>query len=546
MSQPHALRPGGEQARRAGPGLGPVLPARLQHRLARGRADRAPRRLPHDDRGRGRGLAARAGHQAAQQAGQRAQDRRARRRPRRCSASCCWSRCAPTPRRGRRSLETVELFRAKVIDVAPDAVTIEATGTADKLEALLAMLEPFGVREIVQSGMVALGRGPRSITAASRRADSSSDRAALRDRTADPTRPVRTEQEHTHTMAAEIFYDDDADLSIIQGRKVAVIGYGSQGHAHALSPARLRRRRPGRPARGLEVPGQGRGRGPAGRHPGRGGRRGRRDHDPGPGHRAAARLRRGHRAQPEGRQRARSSGTASTSASATSSRRPTSTWPWSRRRAPATWCAASSSTARACPCLIAVEQDATGGAQALALSYAKAHRRHPGRRHQDHVHRGDRDRPVRRAGRALRRRCRALVQAGFETLVEAGYQPEIAYFECLHELKLIVDLMYEGGIAKHALVGLRHRRVRRLRPAARGSSTDRRRGGDAARSSAEIKDGSFAARVDGRARRRAAELHASCGRAGRSTRSRQTGRKLRPLMSWVAAKDDYEGTAARG
>jgi len=43
--------------------------------------------------------------------------------------------------------------------------------------------------------------------------------------------------------------------------------------------------------------------------------------------------------------------------------------------------------------------------------------------------------------------CTALVQAGFETLVEAGYQPEIAYFECLHELKLIVDLMYEGGMS---------------------------------------------------------------------------------------------------
>jgi len=40
-----------------------------------------------------------------------------------------------------------------------------------------------------------------------------------------------------------------------------------------------------------------------------------------------------------------------------------------------------------------------------------------------------------------------LVKAGFETLVEAGYEPEMAYFECLHELKLIVDLMYEGGIA---------------------------------------------------------------------------------------------------
>jgi acetolactate synthase-1/3 small subunit len=62
-------------------------------------------------------------------------------------------------------LETVQLFRAKVVDVSPEALTVEATGTADKLEALLRMLEPYGVREMVQSGMVAIGRGPRSITA---------------------------------------------------------------------------------------------------------------------------------------------------------------------------------------------------------------------------------------------------------------------------------------------------------------------------------------------------------------------------------------------
>ncbi len=67
-------------------------------------------------------------------------------------------------------LETVQLFRAKVVDVAPDAVTIEATGNADKLEALLRVLEPFGIRELVQSGMVGLGRGSRSITDRSLRA----------------------------------------------------------------------------------------------------------------------------------------------------------------------------------------------------------------------------------------------------------------------------------------------------------------------------------------------------------------------------------------
>jgi acetolactate synthase-1/3 small subunit len=71
-------------------------------------------------------------------------------------------------------LETATLFRAKVVDVAADAVTIEATGTADKLEALVRVLEPFGIRELVQSGLVALSRGGRSIT----------DRSARLERTA--------------------------------------------------------------------------------------------------------------------------------------------------------------------------------------------------------------------------------------------------------------------------------------------------------------------------------------------------------------------------
>ncbi len=62
-------------------------------------------------------------------------------------------------------LEIVELFRAKAVDVSPEALTVEATGTVEKLAALLRMLEPFGIREMVQSGMVAMGRGPRSITA---------------------------------------------------------------------------------------------------------------------------------------------------------------------------------------------------------------------------------------------------------------------------------------------------------------------------------------------------------------------------------------------
>ncbi|GAA0366827.1 MULTISPECIES: acetolactate synthase small subunit [Micromonospora] len=62
-------------------------------------------------------------------------------------------------------LETVSLFRARVVDVAADTLTIEATGTPDKLDALLRDLESFGIKEMVQSGQVAIGRGPRAITA---------------------------------------------------------------------------------------------------------------------------------------------------------------------------------------------------------------------------------------------------------------------------------------------------------------------------------------------------------------------------------------------
>lgn len=62
-------------------------------------------------------------------------------------------------------LEIVNLFRARAVDVTPEAVTIEATGTAEKIGALLKNLEPYGIREMVQSGTIAVGRGPRSITA---------------------------------------------------------------------------------------------------------------------------------------------------------------------------------------------------------------------------------------------------------------------------------------------------------------------------------------------------------------------------------------------
>jgi acetolactate synthase I/III small subunit len=61
-------------------------------------------------------------------------------------------------------IDTIQLFKAKVVDVSTDAMTIEATGNSDKLRALLDVLEPYGIKELVQSGMVAVGRGSRSIT----------------------------------------------------------------------------------------------------------------------------------------------------------------------------------------------------------------------------------------------------------------------------------------------------------------------------------------------------------------------------------------------
>ena len=98
------------------------------------------------------------------------------------------------------------------------------------------------------------------------------------------------------------------------------------------------------------------------------------------------------------------------------------------------------------PCLIAMEQDATGNARALALAYADAiGGARAGVIETTFTEETETDLFGEQA--VLCGGTTALVQAGFETLIEAGYQPEVAYFECLHELKLIVDLMYEEGIA---------------------------------------------------------------------------------------------------
>ncbi len=98
------------------------------------------------------------------------------------------------------------------------------------------------------------------------------------------------------------------------------------------------------------------------------------------------------------------------------------------------------------PCLIAVQQDSSGQAGALALSYAAAI---GGGRCGviETTFREETETDLFGEQTVLCGGATALIQAGFETLVEAGYAPEMAYFECLHELKLIVDLIYEGGIA---------------------------------------------------------------------------------------------------
>ena len=102
---------------------------------------------------------------------------------------------------------------------------------------------------------------------------------------------------------------------------------------------------------------------------------------------------------------------------------------------------------RGVPCIAAVEQDATGNAFALALSYAKGiGGTRAGVIKTTFTEETETDLFGEQA--VLCGGTAALVKAGFETLTEAGYQPEIAYFECLHELKLIVDLMYEGGLEK--------------------------------------------------------------------------------------------------
>jgi len=341
---------------------------------------------------------------------------------------------------------------------------------------------------------------------------------------------------------AELFYEDDADLSIIQGRKVAVIGYGSQGHAHALS---LR-------DSGVDVRV---GLADGSKSKAKAESEGLRVVDPStaaaeadvimmlvPDHIAR-------KVYAESVEPNLQAGDALFFAHGFNIRFGYITPPANvdvcmvAPKGPGHLVRREYVAGRGVPAIVAVEQDASGNAWALALSYAAGiGALRAGGIKTTFTEETETDLFGEQA--VLCGGASALVQAGFETLVEAGYQPEVAYFECLHELKLIVDLMYEGGIAKQ-----------------RWSVSDTAEYGDyvsgpriinsdvkAAMKDVltDIQQGKFAQRfIDDQ------DAGAPEFKSLRATAEQHpieaVGRDLRKLMSWVKTGDnDYvEGTAGR-
>ena len=238
------------------------------------------------------------------------------------------------------------------------------------------------------------------------------------------------------------------------------------------------------------------------------------------------------RAEPEPTATPSSSPTASTSASATSGRRPASTSPWSPPRAPATSCAAPTPRAAACRASSRWPRTPPARPATLALSYADAI---GGTRAGVLETTFEEETETDLFGEqvVLCGGLTALVQAGFETLVEAGYQPESAYFECLHELKLIVDLMYEQGIggmrysiSTTAEYGDLTRGPRIITDADQGRDEDDPRR-DPVR---QVRRG-----VHRRGDAAAARRSTSCGRPARPTRSSRSASELRSMMPWISA-----------
>jgi ketol-acid reductoisomerase len=340
---------------------------------------------------------------------------------------------------------------------------------------------------------------------------------------------------------AELFYDRDADLSVIQGRKVAIIGFGSQGHAHALSlmdsgvdvrvglPEASKSREKATAA-GLRVV------------------------DPATAAQEADVIMLlvpdpvAKKVYLESVEPNLNPGDALFFAHGFNIRFGFITPPDNidvcmvAPKGPGHLVRREYVAGRGVPVIVAVEQDATGNAWPLTLSYAAAiGGLRAGGIKTTFTEETETDLFGEQA--VLCGGVSQLVMYGFETLTEAGYQPEVAYFECLHELKLIVDLMYEGGIAKQ-----------------RWSVSDTAEYGDYVSGPrvidervkenmkavlADVQNGSFAHRfiddqeaggVEFQELRVKGEQHPIEG----------VGRELRKLMSWVQGEDDYvEGTAAR-
>ena len=340
---------------------------------------------------------------------------------------------------------------------------------------------------------------------------------------------------------AEIFYDKDADLSIIQGRKVAVLGYGSQGHAHALnlkdsgvdvvvglqegSKSKAKAEEQGltvlTPAEAVKwanvvvvlVP------------------------DPKQRDLYASAI------EPNLEE-----GDALVFGHGFAIRFGFIKPPANvdvflvAPKGPGHIVRREYAAGRGVPNLIAVEQDFTGGAFDLGLSYSKAiGGTRAGTIKTTFTEETETDLFGEQA--VLCGGASQLVMYGFETLTEAGYQPEIAYFEVLHELKLIVDLMYEGGIAKQ-----------------RWSVSDTAEYGDYVSGPrvidpsvkenmkavlADIQSGAFADRFIADQDAGAPEFKALRAK-GEAHPIEATGRELRKLFSWIKNDDDYqEGSAAR-
>ncbi|MCX2733943.1 ketol-acid reductoisomerase [Saccharopolyspora sp. NFXS83] len=329
-------------------------------------------------------------------------------------------------------------------------------------------------------------------------------------------------------MATEIFYDADADLSIVQGRKVAIIGYGSQGHAHALSL-----RDSGVDVR-IGLPESSKSRAKAEEE-------GLRVLTPAEASAEADLIM---ILAPDTKQREiyandvapnLKGGDAIFFGHGFNIRygliQPPSDVDVAMvaPKGPGHLVRRQFVDGKGVPCLIAIEQDASGSAQALALSYAAGI---GGARAGviKTTFKEETETDLFGEQAVLCGGASALVQTGFEVLVEAGYQPEIAYFEVLHELKLIVDLMWEGGIA-----GQRY------------SCSDTAEYGDLTRGPrvidahvkesmqkilGEIQDGTFAKEwvaEDESGRPNFNKLQ----QAGNDHQIEEVGKKLRALMSWT-------------